>query len=382
MFGADQFADADTLACGHVRRAANYPGDFPGIAEQLPDAPWIFTGALENHPHLVAQITGSRPLYGNPDNVLQSVRCPSCLADALREGNFLYPETRPINADQSTTGIWLSKPVHSAGGLGIHTWNGSSKKGRQNMSASDFAHTDIHTCGIESPTTFKELSGTRILQRHVAGTPLGAVYMAARGNAVLLGLTQSVQKDPECLTKSYAYRGSVGPIPTSNSLRKQFQDLGKFLAERFGLVGLFGVDAIVQEDQAWVLEVNPRYPSSAELLERAFHINMVNLHVAACRDGRLPDAPRETPKSIWGKRICYATSDLQISDRFSSHLQSFPQTHGWPPVADIPTEGTFIRRGSPLLTVFSDGPDAASVEDRLRARIQEVHAWLVADSTI
>ncbi len=71
---------------------------------------------------------------------------------------------------------------------------------------------------------------------------------------------------------AFCYAGSVGPVEPQTHLDAQWERIGSTIARRFRLVGLFGVDAILDGHTVWPIEVNPRYPASVEVLERALGI--------------------------------------------------------------------------------------------------------------
>src|SRR5262245_689082 len=75
---ADLFADADLRRMASVVRCPieNYPAGFIEILRAAPDAPWIYTGALENHPNLIRRLSQLRPLWGNGASALRSARSP------------------------------------------------------------------------------------------------------------------------------------------------------------------------------------------------------------------------------------------------------------------------------------------------------------------
>ena len=73
-------------------------------------------------------------------------------------------------------------------------------------------------------------------------------------------------------------------------LHSEVEAMGKLLAGHYSLVGLFGIDLVIQQQRPWFIELNPRYPASAEILERATGQSLVRLHVDACR-GRSPEPP-------------------------------------------------------------------------------------------
>src|SRR5690606_16570511 len=100
-FGADLFGDADLPAEGHFTRIESYKkvsaykqvsGTFFECAHA--GAPWIYTGALENHPELLEELARQRPLWGNPAEVVRRVRDPKRVFDVLTRRGFSVPAVR------------------------------------------------------------------------------------------------------------------------------------------------------------------------------------------------------------------------------------------------------------------------------------------------
>ena len=121
------------------------------------------------------------------------------------------------------------------------------------------------------------------------------------------------------------------------------------LTESFGLVGLNGIDFIVQNSIPFLLEVNPRPPASFELFERLRGVNAFQLHVQACQN-QLPDSLPGIPIDLaWGKGFLYAQENLQIGD-----------THSWVKqgISDIPHPDEKIMAGTPVCSIFAEGRDA------------------------
>ena len=54
--------------------------------------------------------------------------------------------------------------------------------------------------------------------------------------------------------------------------------LGNILAEQFELMGLFGVDFVLEGERVWSLEVNPRYTASVEIVERFTGVSAIAKH--------------------------------------------------------------------------------------------------------
>jgi len=69
VWAADLFADADLRACAEVVQVRDYPHGLEAAISQAPDGPWMYTGALENHPRLVDRLARLHPLLGCPGSV-------------------------------------------------------------------------------------------------------------------------------------------------------------------------------------------------------------------------------------------------------------------------------------------------------------------------
>src|SRR5262245_39322822 len=88
----DLFADRDLAAVCKAVKVANYPHDFIAALAAAPNAPWIYTGGLENYPRLIDRLTTIRPLLGHHGDVVRQVRDPRQLADAARAAGLAFPE--------------------------------------------------------------------------------------------------------------------------------------------------------------------------------------------------------------------------------------------------------------------------------------------------
>src|ERR1700685_703337 len=85
---ADLFADEARREIAEILPVDAYPSGLVEAVAQAPDVPWIYTGALENRPGLLAKLGGLRTLWGNPADVVRAVRNPFRL-HAVLEGSRL-----------------------------------------------------------------------------------------------------------------------------------------------------------------------------------------------------------------------------------------------------------------------------------------------------
>jgi len=337
---ADLFADADLARVCRVAVVDPFPNGFRGVLRTTAEADaWLYTGGLENQPSLIDSMAAQRPLHGNRGAALLEIRSPTWLAPILRQGGFHVPRWQPSPAGLPQDGSWLRKRRSGSGGFHVRRFFG-----------------DLADQPRESDWYF---------QQFVPGMPASAVYVALADGCRLLGATESWLAPQDGATPPFAYAGSIGPLPLSDKLKRQLVRLGETLASAAGLIGLFGVDFVIRQGEPWPIEVNPRYPASAEVLESALGISAIALHVAACRGRQLPETPR-LPKPGWcAKRIVYATQTVRIKPWHTSEMLAHCGPLESPRWADIPQPGTTIQPGSPVATVFARGDWRVAVEEEI-----------------
>ena len=353
-YAIDCYADRDLTAVCPAIKIARYPHDFPTALTTAPDAPWLYTGGLENHPRLIDRLAAIRPLLGNGGSVLRAVRDPAGLAAAVREAGLEFPDfTGALNANHLPA-EWLVKPIRGSGGLHI----------RFAMDADR-----------ERPRR------RHYFQRFVAGQAASANFVAAGGAAMFLGASRHLLGgDIGIPQHPFAYAGSIGPLAVDDEERKRLNHLGGILARQFVLSGLFGVDFVRSEHKLWILEVNPRYAASVEVLEHISGRDFLKWHVAACEKGTTPtDSPHLAAKFA-GKRIVYANRNSFVSHKFDALVWECNRDLNHRALADLPQIGQAFRVGQPIVTVLAEGNSEAEVESKLGALAATVDKTLGTES--
>lgn len=355
-YAADLFADADLVATAteavRLGRAdgPTYPHGIPRVVASFPEAVCVYTGAVENHPGVIAELARTRPLAGCSAASVHRVRDPWAVAPVVRDGGLNVPETHVTPDELPTDGSYLVKPRRSAGGRGVRPWHGV-----------------LHGAADDA----------LLWQRFVPGTSRSASYVARAGTARLVGSSLALTGGDWCGGGPFAYGGSIdAPLDQlPDRLRRSFERLGAALAAAFDLAGLFGVDVI--EDSAGdvhVLEVNPRPTASLELVERATGWSVAAAHLAACGWGDEPAGGRATD-DIWAKAIAYAPPNAtaaRVTDSLARLAERWTAVDGLPAVADVPRPDEPPVPGAPLVTVFARGDNAAQARATLRGRVREL----------
>ncbi|WP_439620236.1 ATP-grasp domain-containing protein [Gemmata sp.] len=317
-----------------------YPAALPRLAAQFPPGPVIYTGGLENHPRVVAELAASHELWGTAPDALERVRDPHQLFPALAAAGFAVPMLVPRDAPCPVTGLWLRKPIRSGGGLDIR-----------------FARPG------ESATP------NHIFQEFIDGRPLSAV---CGESAVLTGVTEPLAGEPWLHARDFAYCGNVGPVPTDRNLEGELLNLYRALVADVGLRGLFNVDFILRDGRVVPIEVNPRYSASTEVLEHALG-----------RSVFVPLPPRRTGPQSVGKAIYYAPHDLSFpaSGPWDADLAAPFDPWRLPAYADVPAPGTVVPSGHPVISIFAPGQSAAECRERLQSRARELDLLFAEPAT-
>lgn len=358
---ADRFGDVDLRRIAPATRIDNYPDGLLAWLRELRPTPaaWIYTGGLENHPDLVDAMAAVCPLWGNQGDVLRQVRSPWRLAEILKESRLLFPETRSTLDGLPRDGSWLAKTYCGAGGIGVSVL---TEIRRSEPSA------------LLAPSLPRSLSPC-LFQRRVAGNPSAAVFAAGGRNATLLGVVRQLVGEEWLGAREFQYCGAIGPYPCTEAVLAEIQRIGCTIAERFGLAGLFGVDLMIDREQVWVVEVNPRYAASVEVVERSTGVDAIGVHFNACTGQQLPPT-NKTTLTRCGKAILFAKDSVSVTAEFVEWADRQNHDDVWPNVADISPAGTSIEAGQPVMTVFATGLAAGVVEKVLRLRVAEIESRL------
>jgi len=352
VYAADLFADVDLAAVSRATRVSDYPAGLAEIVAGPQAGDWMYTGALENSPALVDRLAVKRRLLGNSGAMLRQVRQPQRVAQALRDAGLPFPDIVSTADGIQRDGSWLLKALRSAGGGQVRAWD------------------------VAAP---RQLANGCYLQRRVEGASIAAAYVAAGGSASLLGVTRQLVGTAWTGAGGFQYCGSVGPVNLPADVQRQLVAIGQTLAREFSLTGLFGVDAIVNANEVWTLEVNPRYTASFEVLERAQGFSAIELHVAACHDSTLPSAPTGGAACVVGKAIVFATSHRVALAAWADTARGLLPARlanptNWPALADVPPTGATVEAGWPILTLFASGTNESTVLEDLQASAMEILA--------
>ncbi len=352
VVAVDFFGDRDQTLLAEsyaLERDLGLPSTAEGLGEatlRVGAEAVVYGASLENHPEVVARLARECTVLGNPPEVLREVRDWALLRRACAESGIAHPVTLlPGEEAGAVTGRWLRKRVRSGGGHGVRPWDGT------------------------------RLDEDHVLQSEVDGVPASVAFVADGRDCRILGLSEQLVGRAALGGSGFGWCGNLLPLDLSHedsaAVTAEVRHAARTLTRRFGLRGVNGMDVMIGRDprglvRPHVVEVNPRYSGSMELIEDAGGLNVFSTHVDGC-SGRLPDADSApgTGSGCCGKAIVYARRRVTT-----------PDTGAWLArgVRDVPRSRETIAAGHPICTVVAEGRDRRECLAGLLARAAEVYA--------
>ena len=351
----DLFGDSDLVAVAEVQTLEALDDDSLLDDSARRGLPLMQVGGMENRPDWLARASATGPLWSNTAEVVRRVRCPLTVHQTLTSLRISVPEVRSAQDPPPADGSWLLKPISSGGGRGIVRWTPET-------------------------ANHETLNEPHIFQKFISGQAYSAVFVGLEppGDVNFVGISRQLVGWDALNAPEFAWCGSVGPaaldVPTEHMIRR----VGNMLMWKFQLRGLFGCDFIINSDGTpWLIEVNPRYPASAEIFELACGFTLLRSHAAAFgASWNDPDAEFEThPESVIAKGILYAPRDFQMPEL--DPLQIATPYQSMNRVADVSPPGTLIRAGEPVCTFLVDGIDDETATQRLKQVSREFLATAI-----
>jgi predicted ATP-grasp superfamily ATP-dependent carboligase len=266
--------------------------------------------------------TSGAEAMGKPLHLAGTDRATAArLLDKLEVQRFFEEEAIPVPPLAGPGNFpCIVKPRSGAGG-----WRNAILRSRE-----DLARWREESPGIEA-----------VLQKQVQGIPASVSCLADGGNAVVVTANEQLLQGGD--EAPFGFIGSVTPL--SHPLAGRMRDLAVRAAAASGCLGSVGIDFVLGDD-AWAIEVNPRFQATVDTVEASTGINLFSLHLNACRG----DLPGEFPWPMRysARRILFAERDLVVKEDLTRFA---------PRVADIPWPGTEFEEGQAVVSVLGAGAD-------------------------
>jgi uncharacterized protein len=338
---ADFFADEDTRHIAHachkladLKRGFQWKTLGPALAALAGEAPLpllgvVYGAGFEDRTHLLAKIAERWPLLGNAQSAVERVKDPELFFAALSRLGVPHPRT--ITDPAAAGDGWLAKRQGGAGGS--------------------------HVVASKAMARRKAV-GRVYFQEKVEGRPVSALFAGDGRRARVLGFSE--QWAAPISRAKWRYGGAAQPAELSAELRARLTRSAEQVAVAFQLKGLGSADFLVDGQEAWLLEINPRPGATLDIFDGEAE-PLLRIHLAAVLERRLPDGPLGLPEAS-AAAIVYATEPMTVS-----------QTMVWPEwTADRPICGDCIDRNRPICTVSARARTKVEAKQLVNDRISTI----------
>lgn len=271
---------------------------------------------------------------------------------------------------------WLLKPFHSAGGIGII----------------DLTETVLLRDLLLLSDPLHEKTANAYLQKRLPGIAIGVTFLSSAFGSAIVGATAAWSPDTNSKTSRYVYRGSYGPTLLTDEQIDRLHRFAGIVGRESGFLGLWQADFIAHDGLLTLLEINPRWSASMDILDVCLDLRLVEMHYECIRKNLSTAAfeqfamkackrAREFTESMMGKLVVYAPHGFTVSQAQSDHWWS----NKWEcdmntlrdrcQFADIPLAGTEVAIGNPILTVLTSGRSRESILCELQTEKSVVEAF-------
>lgn len=289
---------------------------------------FAYGAGFEAQPELLRKVEQILPVIGNNSEVITQCKQPPSFFALCEQFAMPYPET-VFEKPNNTLG-WLQKKVGASGGEHIKA---------------------LLPINLESLDL--NLKSNVYYQQKQTGTPISCLFLSDGINALILGFNE--QWCSPTLLSPYRFGGVVSQVIVSEIAQKKLMAFVVAITQKLVLKGFNSCDCIVQDDDVFMLEINPRLSASLGLYE-AKRGNLFASHVASCL-GQLKQWP-VAEKQSRAMQIIYANKIAKV-----------PLDMDWPEwVKDIPQPNSVIPIGMPICSVVADARTAKLAKQKVLQR--------------
>lgn len=333
----DAFADTDT--CNLAKQVIQLPlidGQLDGRAliSELAQLDldgvigFCYGAGFEAQPQVLAEVAQRLPLFGNNAETVKQSKAPRHffnLCDDLQIPHPDWKNERPENQHG-----WLVKRIGGSGGEHVEGLHGA------------------------------QIDGDVYYQRLQEGTSVSCLFLALANRIELIGYSEQWTVDNGA--GDYRYSGAINATKISDDAKEKLISYVGRLSIKLGLLGINSCDAIVCDDDVFVIEVNPRLSASMDLF-KSNSCGLLEAHIASF-------TKREVAINLDGAVRAHEVVRAQTSLKVKR--QEWP---AW--VCDVPARGEVIRSGMPVCTLKVEAPSANEARALLENRKKQLQDFLI-----
>lgn len=287
----------------------------------------VYGSGLECYPATLEFLNQNLIVLGNTPDTFFAIQNKLKFFQTLTKLQIPFPET--IFVPPVTKDDWLIKPMQGEGGSGMQRYKGLLN---------------------DSPDIY--------WQKYQAGIPISVLFVANGCDFKIIGFNK--QFVTSLADNDFVFSGVINQPEISRRLVNRVSDWLSSLVDRFSLKGINSLDLIVNDQQCYVLEINPRPSASMQLYDK----NLLSVHIDSFRCRELTSVSKV--RDYHGYQIIFAETDVCIRKNVL-----------WPEwTADTPYAGAIINTATPICSIIARGKNEQQVKDLLLLRQQYIKQLL------
>jgi len=318
---------------------------------------FVFVGSgFDDSSKSLKALENRLPITGNPTSTMRKSRNFAILEELANDHNLMFPSRFAAKSVSESLDLCeqigypcVIRPPRSGGGRGITL-------------VTNPAQAEEASWRIEFDENVEEI----VVQEYVRGTDASCSVLSTPDAAKVLSVQGQLIGMPSAGRNcDFVYSGNYMPLSLSESVRSQMEVASEQICESLRLVGSNGLDFVIDKsDSIWLMEVNPRFQGTLEMLEYAGPISVTESHVLACR-GELPKLPPSFEPAV--RLVVFARKDGVAPD-----LSRHPST------VDRTPKGVRVKRGDPVCSIIETGGSLQSCYTRAIDAAKSIDADLAA----
>ncbi len=300
---------------------------------------FVFVGSgFDDNTNSLRSLESEVPITGNSTDLMSKSRDFETLFKLVDELNLRFPLRLTAKSVAEALDLCeeigypcVIRPPRSGGGRGITL-----------VSNPDQA--ESASWKLEFDDTVEEI----VVQEYIQGIDASCSVLSTGDDARAVSVQGQLIGMPSAgRHNDFVYSGNYIPLEISGVAKNRMKVASERICESFKLIGSNGVDFVVDNDgSVWLLEVNPRFQGTLEMLEHSGNVLMTELHTSACF-GTLPS---QLPSYVPAVRLVVFARRAGLTPDLSEH----------PSAVDRTPEGVLVKRGDPVCSLVLKGESLVS----------------------
>lgn len=298
------------------------------LARRLDGDRIILTSTLPLRSRKVAGISGARAKKLK-DKAYQLARIKK-LDIALPETRVVASRDEAIEAAQEIGFPVVVKPLLGAGGEGVVL--------------------------VKREEEVPDVQERCLVQEYIKGRAISVSTLTAGDESIAISTSVQLLGSRLVNARGFTYCGSVAPYSSDERLLSTAEEISCL----FRLKGWNGMDFVEARGEYYFMELNPRFQGTLDVVERAYGINIVEAHLAAC-DGELPER-RPCARRFAARLTLFAGERCIVRGNLAKLC------------SDVPVRNAILEAFEPVTTVLSSGKSRSEALLHVKEKAKRVYS--------